>query len=113
VSGVRRLRIHNLRLQATANKMDVFRTVDLDTLMNVYSKEAIHQLLHAGKNSNDIREMLATKCARILGAYRVHCASNSNPSELVLPEQMKLMPLYCNSLSNSDIISFGEFRLSF
>ena len=36
-------------------------------------------------------------------AYRVHCATNSNPGQLILPESLKLLPLLINSLIKREI----------
>lgn len=54
-----------------------------------------------------VREALSTRCARSLAAYRRHCASPSSAGQLVLPEPMKLLPLYTNCVLRSDAVAGG------
>lgn len=63
-----------------------------------------------------IREGLSSRCAKSLTAYRRHCASPSSAGQLVLPESMKLLPLYTSCMLRSDAIAGGNwttFALSF
>jgi protein transport protein SEC24 len=43
-----------------------------------------------------------------LACYRKNCASPSSPGQLILPECMKLLPLYINCLLNCDALSGGS-----
>jgi Sec23/Sec24 helical domain len=43
--------------------------------------------------------------ADTLFAYRRHCAQSANPGQLILPEALKLLPLYCLALTK-----FPAFR---
>jgi Sec23/Sec24 helical domain len=43
--------------------------------------------------------------ADTLFAYRRHCAQAANPGQLILPEALKLLPLYCLALTK-----FPAFR---
>lgn len=54
-----------------------------------------------------IKDHLISKCANILATYRQHCCTNPNAGQLILPECMKLLPLYINCLLKSDAISGG------
>lgn len=68
-------------------------------------------------NPQAIKENLVQRCAQMLSCYRQHCATPSTSGQLILPECMKLLPLYANSLVKSDVISGGEaafclFRVS-
>ena len=40
------------------------------------------------------RQLVTTTVMKILHAYRKHCAPNSSTGQLILPESLKLMPLY-------------------
>merc|ERR1711936_793754 len=64
VSGQRRLRICNLALNTCDNMGELYRNCDLDTV------------------------------ATFLACYRKNCASPSSAGQLILPECMKLLPLY-------------------
>jgi len=49
-----------------------------------------------------------TQCAEILACYRKNCASPSSAGQLILPESMKLLPLYTNCVIKSDALQAGS-----
>lgn len=58
-------------------------------------------------SGRQVKEAITNKTAQILATYRKHCASPSSAGQLILPECMKLMPLYVNCLIKSDAMSGG------
>lgn len=46
------------------------------------------------KGPQKIREEIINKLVDILTNYRTQCAPNSSPSQLVIPESLKLLPIY-------------------
>ncbi|KAG5326139.1 SC24C protein, partial [Acromyrmex heyeri] len=54
-----------------------------------------------------VKDNLIARCANILAVYRKHCATPSSAGQLILPECMKLLPLYVNCLLKSDALSGG------
>lgn len=55
-----------------------------------------------------LKANLVTRCATILACYRKNCASPSSVGQLILPECMKLLPLYINTLMKSDAFCGGK-----
>ncbi|GFN78549.1 transport protein sec24c [Plakobranchus ocellatus] len=106
VSGQRRLRCHNLSLNCCAQMADLFRSCELDVLINFFAKQAIRTCLNA--NPKQVREHIMNETAQILACYRKNCANPSSPGQLVLPECMKLLPLYANCVIKNDSISGGS-----
>lgn len=51
-----------------------------------------------------IRENFTHQCAVILSCYRKHCSSQSPAGQLILPESLKLLPMYANCLLKSDAL---------
>lgn len=49
--------------------------------------------------------------AQILACYRKNCANPSSAGQLILPECMKLLPLYANCIIKSDGIQGGLYVL--
>ena len=47
--------------------------------------------------------------AQILACYRKNCASPSSAGQLILPECMKLLPVYSNCVIKNDGIQGGMF----
>lgn len=70
---------------------------------------AVSKLLEG--TPRQVRESLISRSVRILACYRKLCANPSSPGQLILPECMKLLPLYVNCLLKSDAISGGKFLL--
>ena len=48
----------------------------------------------------------------MLGAYRRYCAAGSSPGQLILPESLKLLPLYATALGKSDAFMINLPQLS-
>ncbi|CAG0892731.1 unnamed protein product [Cyprideis torosa] len=105
-SDALRLRILNLACGVALQMADSYRCAELDTMVNCFAKATISHL--CDNNPKAIKEALINKCAQILACYRKHCASPSSPGQLILPEGMKLLPLYINCLLKSDALSGGQ-----
>jgi protein transport protein SEC24 len=84
---------------------ELYRNCDLDTVVNFLAKQNISKLMES--NPKTVKEQLMQQCAQILACYRKNCASPSSAGQLILPECMKLLPLYTNCLLKSDAISGG------
>ncbi|XP_045779677.1 protein transport protein Sec24D isoform X1 [Maniola jurtina] len=104
-SGQRRLRVINLALAVAHQLADVYRSAELDTCINFLTKQAVWALREA--TPRQVREGLTSRCAKSLAAYRRHCASPSSVGQLVLPESMKLLPLYTSCILRSDAVAGG------
>ena len=48
---------------------------------------------------------------RLYPTFRKNCASPSSAGQLILPECMKLLPLYTNCLMKSDALSGGRWSM--
>ena len=78
---------------------------ELDTIVNFTAKQSIARLME--NNPKTVKEAMVANCAQILACYRKNCASPSSAGQLILPECMKLLPLYTNCLLKSDALSGG------
>ncbi|KAA0199843.1 Protein transport protein Sec24c, partial [Fasciolopsis buskii] len=105
LSGQRRIRIHNLSLNTTSSIPEIFRIADLDTHMNWLGKFAMRAL--CSRAHQHVMDEMTSRAAHTLAAYRRHCSSGpgdvgASPGELVLPQNMKLFPLYVQCLMKTD-----------
>ena len=91
--GYRRIRVHTLSLPVTAVMGSVFRGADLDAQFCHLLRQTAGSL-GAGHALATAREAALAHCANVLFAYRKHCASSSSAGQLILPEALKLLPLY-------------------
>ncbi|NXH66744.1 SC24C protein, partial [Hydrobates tethys] len=103
--GQRRLRIHNLSLNCCTQLADLYRNCETDTLINYLAKYAYRGVL--GSPVKTVRDALINQCAQILACYRKNCASPSSAGQLILPECMKLLPVYLNCVLKSDVLQPG------
>jgi protein transport protein SEC24 len=102
-AGQRRIRVHNLSLAVTSLVANVFRMADLDSLIQYSCKKAISQIktvpIPTLVNHFHIRS------AQALGSYRKFCASAMPAGQLVLPESLKLLPIFCLAFSKCSAFS--------
>ncbi|XP_029311491.1 protein transport protein Sec24C isoform X3 [Cottoperca gobio] len=104
-SGQRRLRVHNMAVNCCSQLADLYRNCETDTIINFFSKYAFRGLLNNPTKS--VRDTLINQCAQILACYRKNCASPSSAGQLILPECMKLLPVYLNCVLKSDVLLPG------
>uniref|UniRef100_A0A8D2JJY2 SEC24 homolog D, COPII coat complex component n=1 Tax=Sciurus vulgaris TaxID=55149 RepID=A0A8D2JJY2_SCIVU len=102
VGGQRRLRIHNLGLSCSSQLADLYKSCETDALVNFFAKSAFKAVLH--QPVKVIREILVNQTAHMLACYRKNCASPSAASQLILPDSMKILPVYMNSLLKSCVL---------
>ncbi|XP_033839368.1 protein transport protein Sec24D [Periophthalmus magnuspinnatus] len=99
LSGHRRLRIHNLSLNCSSQLSDLYKSCETDSLINFFAKSAYRAILN--QPIKNVREILVNQTAHMLACYRKNCASPSAASQLILPDTMKVFPVYMNSLMKS------------
>ncbi|XP_071724214.1 protein transport protein SEC24 C-like, partial [Rutidosis leptorrhynchoides] len=99
VYGQRRIRVMTLSLPCTSNLSNLFRAADLDTQFACFSKQAADQIPTTPIVL--VREQVINLCINVLLAYRKFCATVSSSGQLILPEALKLLPLYILALTKS------------
>jgi protein transport protein SEC24 len=102
-SGERRIRVHNLSLAVSSLIVNVFRMADLDALLQYSCKKAVSQIRTVPLNT--LVNHFHIKSAQALGSYRKFCANTMPPGQLVLPESLKLLPIFCLAFSKSSAFS--------
>jgi len=91
-TGERRVRVQNISAGATNEVVDVFKAADEDAIVVTIAKEASYKMLT--RTSREVREGISDKCIKILAAYRKYHGSGAQQGQLVLPDRLKLFPLY-------------------
>ncbi len=60
-----------------------------------------------------IRESIITQAANILACYRKNCAQTIPAGQLILPDTLKLLPVYVCSLIKSDALTGSMLEILF
>ncbi|XP_057422858.1 protein transport protein SEC24 C-like isoform X1 [Lotus japonicus] len=99
VHGQRRIRVITLSLPVTSMLSNLFRAADLDTQFCCFLKHAATEV--PSKPLPLVREQVTNLCINALFSYRKFCATVSSSGQLILPEALKLLPLYTLALTKS------------
>ncbi len=76
---------------------NVFRHADLDATCAIWQRTATKKIQDRHvmlQNAHAVKETLVEDCVNVLYNYRKFCATNSSSGQLILPESLKLLPLY-------------------
>lgn len=97
--GQRKVRVQTLALPITDSIGQVFKGADLDAQVSLISRQVAINLPSSGLTAS--KDQLTTRTVNTLYAYRKYCATSSSPVQLILPEALKLLPLYSLALLKS------------
>ncbi|XP_008286897.1 protein transport protein Sec24C [Stegastes partitus] len=105
-TGERRTRVHTLSLRCSHQLQDAFRHYQAQTLLTFYCKKMYCAVLE--RPLQELREELQTEVTEALASYRKHCCSASvSAGQLVLPQYLRALPVYINSLRKSEVLLPG------
>ncbi|XP_036000083.1 protein transport protein Sec24C [Fundulus heteroclitus] len=105
-TGERRSRVHTLTLRCSRHLQDTFRNYQAETLLTFYCKKMYCTVLE--RPLQEIREELQTDATEALASYRKYCCSSSvSAGQLVLPQFLRALPVYVNSLRKSEVLLPG------
>ncbi|XP_062241021.1 protein transport protein Sec24C [Platichthys flesus] len=105
-TGDRRTRVHTLTLRCSPHLQDAFRNFQAQTLLTFYCKKMYCAVLE--RPLQELREELQTEVTEALASYRKHCSSASvSTGQLVLPQYLRALPVYINSLRKSEVLLPG------
>ncbi|KAF8377055.1 hypothetical protein HHK36_030427 [Tetracentron sinense] len=99
VYGQRRIRVTTISLPCTCVLSNLFRSADLDTQFAYFLKKAASEI--PTSPLLQVSEQITNLCINILHSYRKFCARASSSGQLILPEALKLLPLYTLALVKS------------
>ncbi|XP_029296457.1 protein transport protein Sec24C [Cottoperca gobio] len=105
-TGDRRTRVHTLTLRCSRHLQDAFRQYQAQTLLTFYCKKIYCTVLE--RPLQELREELQTEVTEAFASYRRHCCSASvSAGQLVLPQYLRALPVYINSLRKSEVLLPG------
>ena len=89
-------RVHTMGMPATGIIGQLFRGADLDTQLNVLARRTAQQM--PGKPLMASKDLITNACVNTLYTYRRYCTNNVSSGQLILPEALKLLPVYSLAL---------------
>ncbi|XP_073317359.1 protein transport protein SEC24 C-like isoform X2 [Primulina huaijiensis] len=99
IYGQRRIRVSTLSLPCTSILSNMFRSADMDAQFSCILKQAANEIPSAPLTQ--VRDQATNVCVNILYSYRKFCSTVSSAGQLILPEALKLLPLYILALLKS------------
>lgn len=102
IAGHRRLLVHNISFSCSSQLADIYKSCETDALMNFFAKSAYKAILHHPLKT--VRDVLVNQTAHMLACYRKNCATPSAVSQLILPDSMKVLPVYMNCLLKNEVL---------
>ncbi|KAL8042690.1 hypothetical protein ABFX02_09G069500 [Erythranthe guttata] len=100
VYGQRRIRISTLSLPCTNMPSNIFRSADIDTLFSCILKQAADEIPSAPLSQ--VKDRATNAVINVLCSYRKSCATTQSMGQLILPESLKMLPLYLLALQKSN-----------
>ncbi|KEG01672.1 protein transport protein Sec24B, putative [Plasmodium vinckei vinckei] len=100
LNGDRYVRLHTTHMNVTSSLSTAFRYTDAEALMNILIKQLCTDVLHNENYSKNIIDNLTD----ILFSYRINCASSAHSGQLILPDTLKLLPLFTSCILKHTIV---------
>jgi hypothetical protein len=96
LNGRRKVRVHNLTMIVSNKHNIVFRNSDIEAVVVSLMKVAVDKALMypLTEEVRGARAFLDSAVTNALHKYRVHCSPNSSKAQLILPESLKVLPVY-------------------
>lgn len=103
-SGERRIRVHSMELPVTPTLSTLYELADVDACVNLMGRVALETATTS--RLLDGAEKLQNSCLDLLRAYRSLCPPQAKTtSQLLLPDNLKLLPLYVLGLMKSSLFA--------
>ncbi|KAJ3107060.1 COPII subunit [Phlyctochytrium planicorne] len=98
-NGERRIRVLTLAVPITTNLGDVFASADQYAIAALLAKKGIERSLIS--KIEDARDAITYKLNEIIAAYRTAFSSSGQSAQLILPKNLKLLPVLILGLLKS------------
>lgn len=107
--GKRRVRVSTLAIRTTSVVNETYRSVDFSTMIALLTRSAADYIRKEPNDSASLRakarDAVYHRCTEILANYRQHTPASTSPmGQLILPEKMQLLPLFCMCLLKSPLL---------
>jgi len=107
IYGRRLIRVHTLRFEVADQIQAVFKFSDTSAVLGTLCREVTFNFFNSKDEIKSVRDHLIHRSIEILTKYRKHCSPVNSPAQLILPEALKMLPVYLLGLSKSSAFKHG------
>lgn len=104
-AGQRRVRVHTVRLPVSNTYATLYKSCDLEACTFAMVQDCLVDAVNKGPKA--AREAAIERITKILSSYRKYCSAGSHSSQLLMPEMLKLLPIYTSCVLKSDALTVG------
>lgn len=101
--GERRIRVHTLCVPTAATLPEILNSADQQCIIGLLAKMAVDRSMQS--NLSDAREALVNVAIDVISTYKLSLNLNTGTTGLLVPNCLKLLPLYISAL-----LKFVAFR---
>ena len=91
--GARRVRVHNVAVRVARDHAPIYKGLDCDAVVATLARVGA-RLVHEGSTLATTTGFLSDMLTTALATYRARCCTRPSPSQLILPEAVRLLPMY-------------------
>ncbi|ELP87018.1 protein transport protein Sec24, putative, partial [Entamoeba invadens IP1] len=109
IMGKKRMKIFNGFYSTVSEANDIFKKADLDVIFTTI----LRQTIKGGnfRNNESLNLEVLEKVTNILAAYRKYCSVHAKSSILLLPEALKLLPIFVlGAMKTPAFMAFGQMN---
>jgi protein transport protein SEC24 len=92
IFGETRIRVFNMAYEVETNLHQYLKMAVAENYVQYFLKEKLVRVSSIG--CKQVREEILNHVVDVLYIYRKQCAHNSSPTQLVIPESLKLFAIY-------------------
>eukprot|EP00727_Mastigamoeba_balamuthi_P003284 m51a1_g12953 Sec24D (460) ;mRNA; f:113-1965 len=102
-SGQRRVRVHTVGASASTTHSNVYKACDCDAVAHVMCRQAAVEV-QRGNATASVASAMTDRCVDALACYRQNCTASQSSGQLILPESLRLLPLYLMAVAKSPLL---------
>jgi len=92
-NGERRVRVHNAAMRASRDHSSIFKGLDCDAIVGTLARMGAG-LIYENNSLPSTTAFLSDTLVTSLATYRSCCCQNPSATQLILPEAIRLLPIY-------------------
>jgi len=92
-NGERRVRVHNLAMRVSRDHSAIYKGLDCDAIVSTITRLGT-KIIYDNDSLPTTTAYLSDMLVTTLATYRSRCCQNPSPTQLILPEAIRLLPIY-------------------